>query len=126
MKTFGEYLRELRTKSEKGITQEMLAKAIGRSKMLISSFENGKNSPPQDELLDKIIDFLKLSAEEANNLRLLASKERNEIPKDISDYFYYHPTVYKALQIAEELNTDETFWEELIHNLEDSYNEENS
>ena len=35
------------------MTQEQLAKAIGRSKMTVSQFEKGKNAPPQGELLEK-------------------------------------------------------------------------
>ena len=51
--TFGEYLRYLRLSRSPVMTQEMLAKAIGRGKMTISQFEQGKNSPPQGELLSR-------------------------------------------------------------------------
>lgn len=68
-KIFGEYLRSLRKSQNPPMTQEQLAKAIGRSKMTVSQFEKGKNAPPQGELLEKIISTLTLTTEQENRLR---------------------------------------------------------
>ena len=67
--TFGEYLRSLRKNQIPPMTQEQLAKAIGRSKMTVSQFEKGKNAPPQGGLLESIISALTLSAEQESRLR---------------------------------------------------------
>ena len=68
-KIFGEYLRSLRKSQNPPMTQEQLAKAIGRSKMTVSQFEKGKNAPPQGELLEKIISTLTLTTEQENRNR---------------------------------------------------------
>lgn len=95
---FGEYLRTLRI--EKGLSQEKLALAIDRKKMLISDIENGRNRPPQGETLNRIIQSLMLSQSEEQRLRFLAAKERNNVPNDIIDYFFSDPYIYDALRIA--------------------------
>ena len=43
MEKFSERLKELRT--EKGITQDMLAQATGLSQSALANWENGKRSP---------------------------------------------------------------------------------
>ena len=96
--TFGDYLRALRT--EKGFSQEKLALGIRRKKMTISDIENGRNNPPQGEVLERIIQCLMLSEPEAQSLRFLAAKERNLIPNDVVDYFFSDPYICDALRIA--------------------------
>lgn len=95
---FGDYLRHLRMSRSPAITQEALAKKIGRGKMTISQFEQGKNSPPQGELLLKLITALSLSAEEEMKLIFLSAKTRKEIPVDIEDYFFANPEIYAAIR----------------------------
>lgn len=96
--TFGEYLRYLRLSRSPAMTQEMLAKAIGRGKMTISQFEQGKNSPPQGELLSKIVSALSLSSEEEAKLIFLSAKSRKDIPADIEEYFFSNPAIYAAIR----------------------------
>lgn len=116
--TFGEYLRFLRQHHDPPLTQEQLAEKIGRSKMLISSFENGKNAPPQEELLLQIIHCVCSSTDECNQLRFLACFERKIVPGDLSDYFFSHPSICSVLRIAERQKLDDTFWERLKSYLE--------
>ena len=96
--TFGDYLRYLRMSRSPIITQEALAKKIGRGKMTISQFEQGKNSPPQGELLLKLVSALSLSSEEETKLIFLSAKTRKEIPVDIEDYFFANPEIYAAIR----------------------------
>lgn len=96
--TFGEYLRYLRLSRSPVMTQEMLAKAIGRGKMTISQFEQGKNSPPQGELLSKIVAALSLTPEEETKLIFLSAKSRKDIPVDIEEYFFSNPAIYAAIK----------------------------
>ncbi len=80
------------------MTQEDLAKAIGRGKMTISQFEQGKNSPPQGALLAKIVSALELSYEEEAKLMFLSAKTRREIPLDIEEYFFSNPAIYDTIR----------------------------
>ena len=96
--TFGEYLRYLRLSRSPVMTQEVLAKAIGRGKMTISQFEQGKNSPPQGELLSKIISALSLTPDEETKLIFLSAKSRKDIPIDIEEYFFSNPAIYAAIR----------------------------
>lgn len=99
-KTFGEYLRKLRKGRQ--LSQEKLASDVHRKKMTISDIEQGKNYPPQGELLEMIIYAMRLSASEAQDLRFLAAKERNQIPGDVLDYFFSDPSICDALRVAKE------------------------
>lgn len=96
--SFGDYLRFLRQTRSPIMTQEVLAKAIGRGKMTISQFEQGKNLPPQGELLAQIVSALKLSPEEETKLIFLSAKSRKGMPFDIEEYFFSNPAIYIAIR----------------------------
>lgn len=78
---FGEFLRGKR--KEHGKTQESIAKAIGKKKMLISGMETGKNNPPQGEALENMMDALGLDDNEKIEFRTKAAFERDTLPNDI-------------------------------------------
>ena len=111
--TFGSYLRDLRKAKNPPMTQEMIAKKIGRQKMTISQFEQGKNAPPQGDLLDKIILALALSSEEEQKLRYLAAVSRNAVPSDISDYFFSNPAICDVIRTAKQNGYSNTDWEKI-------------
>lgn len=115
--TFGEYLRSLRKKQNPPMTQEQLAKAIGRSKMTVSQFENGKNAPPQGELLENIIATLTITEEQESRLRFLSSESRRTIPGDIEAYFFNNPSICKAIRAAQAISKGDSFWDELSERL---------
>lgn len=109
---FGIYLKSLRLSRSPQMTQESLAEAVGRSKMTISQFENGKNSPPQGELLNKIIAALDLSENEREKIVFLAAKSRKTMPQDIEDYFFENPAICSAIRAA--MNSKEKVdWENI-------------
>jgi len=110
-KSFGEYLKELRNLHVPSMTQEALALAIGRTKMTISQIENGKNAPPQGELLDKIISALNINSDQENTLRFLAAEQRKQVPGDIEEYFFCNPCVCKAIRAAKKANLSNSDWE---------------
>lgn len=112
--SFGTFLRELRNTRSPSMTQEELANAIGRSKMTISQFENGKNAPPQGELLDKIIIALKITDDEENTLRFLSAEYRKKVPGDIEEYFFNNPSVCKAIRMAQKVNFCDSDWEKIV------------
>lgn len=111
---FGIYLRKLRSTRQPPVTQETLAVAVGRNKMTISQFEQGKNAPPRGELLDKIIRALKLSEDEEKQLRFLAAEQRKTVPGDIEEYFFRNPIICKAIRAAQKNNAGDAEWEKII------------
>lgn len=115
--SFGEYLRSLRKGQNPPMTQEHLAKAIGRSKMTVSQFEKGKNAPPQGDLLESIISALTLTAEQESRLRFLSSESRRTVPSDIESYFFENPSICKAIRAAKASSADNAFWDKLSERL---------
>ena len=95
--SFGSYLKKLRLAHNPSVTQEELAASIHRGKMTISLFEQGKNAPPQGELLEQIIVALSLNDDDASKLRLLSAAERFSLPNDIAEYFFSNPEIYHAI-----------------------------
>ena len=112
--SFGTYLRELRQSRNPRMTQEGLASAIGRSKMTVSQFEQGKNAPPQGALLDSIIAALSLSDDESRKLRFFAAFSRKGVPNDIEDYFFDNPSIYEAILTAKRESITDLDWRQVI------------
>jgi len=110
--TFGKYLKSLRLCHNPAMTQEDLATAIGRSKMTVSQFESGKNSPPQGDLLNKIIEALNLDEKESAQLIFLAAKSRKSMPQDIEEYFFNNPAICSAIRAAMN-NNNEGDWNQI-------------
>jgi len=94
---FGEYFKSLR-KSKK-YTQEAVAEKIGKSKMLVSGIETGRNGAFLDEDLEIISSLFELNSEEKRKLFLEASKTRERIPVHILNYMNDHDEVYYILDI---------------------------
>ena len=111
--SFGAYLRMLRLSRTPAITQEALAKAVGRSKMTISQFEQEKNAPPQGVLLDSFIIALSLTDEEEGMFRFLAAESRCTMPEDVQEYFFENPAIYDAIRAAKKSGIAEATWNEI-------------
>ena len=118
--SFGTFLRSLRKAQDPPMTQEMLARAVGRNKMTISQFELGKNAPPQGELLNKIVAALVLNPEEEHRLRYLAALSRNSVPSDIADYFFNNPSICEVIRTAKDSGFSEDDWKRIISSLLES------
>lgn len=78
---FGNFLREKRKEHEK--TQEYIAQAMGKKKMLVSGMETGKNNPPQGEDLEKMMEALGLDDNEKIEFRTKAAFQRDTLPDEI-------------------------------------------
>lgn len=118
--TFGSYLRSIRLSRKPSITQESLANAVGRSKMTISQFEQGKNAPPQGALLDSFICALSLSDEEEGMFRFLAAESRSTIPEDVQQYFFDNPAIYDAIRAAMKNQVEEAAWKDIAARFKES------
>ncbi|MDE6727562.1 MAG: helix-turn-helix domain-containing protein [Oscillospiraceae bacterium] len=111
---FGEFLRQLRLNHSPAVTQAELASSISRGKMMVSLIEQGKNAPPQGELLEQIIRTLSLDEKDAVKLRFLAASERGSIPNDIVEYFYSNPNIYQAILVGMKFERTDSDWYEII------------
>lgn len=107
---FGEYLRQLRKSQVPMMTQGNLGKKVGRTAMLINLIENGRNDPPQGELLNSIINAMELRDEEATKLLDLAALSRGTIPADILTYFRSHENLRKTIRSAIKHSVSDEDW----------------
>ena len=80
MTPFGERLRELRRR--KGVTQKQMAQAIGVSSAYLSALEHGRRGIPTWPLLQKIIGYLNVIWDEADELQMLAAQSRGRVVVD--------------------------------------------
>lgn len=85
---FGEYFQKLRKAKYK--TQEEIAAAIGKSKMLISGVETGRNHSFAETDIEKICEALELTDSEKKELLFQAAKARGILPSSINDYLFEH------------------------------------
>jgi len=97
---FGEYLRQLRKSQVPKMTQADLGEKVGRTAMLINLIENGRNDPPQGDLLNNIINAMELNDEEITKLLDLAALSRGAVPADILPYFSSHENLRKTIRSA--------------------------
>lgn len=70
MTPFGEHLRKLR--DERGVTQKDMAQAIGISPAYLSALEHGKRGQPSWPMQQRIVGFLNIIWDEAEELQRLA------------------------------------------------------
>ncbi len=107
---FGNYLRQLRTSQVPKMTQGNLGQKVGRTAMLINLIENGRNDPPQGELLDNIIHAMELRDEEVTKLLDLAALSRGTVPADILSYFRSHENLRKTIRSAIQQRVSDEDW----------------
>lgn len=107
---FGEYLRQLRKSQVPKMTQADLGEKVGRTAMLINLIENGRNDPPQGELLNNIINAMELNDEEITKLLDLAALSRGAVPADILPYFSSHENLRKTIRSAMKQKIPDEDW----------------
>lgn len=78
---FGNYLCELR--KSHNMTQRELANYIKKTDMFISGMETGKNGPPKEKDLLKIVEALELDPEETWRLKCKAAFSRGTLPDNL-------------------------------------------
>ena len=120
---FGEYFKTLRR--SKGFTQEQIASCIGKSKMLVSGVETGRNDAFLDDDLERIADFLKLSEEEESTLFFEATKARSRLPAHILEYMSRYGEIYGLLELLAKENMGEKDIKELKQFVEEMKNAKN-
>lgn len=118
--SFGTYFKKLR--KAKGITQESVAVAIGKSKMLVSGVESGKNGAFIEADLWKISKCLSLNEEEKSALFAQASIARKCFPDYMMKYIAKHDDVYRLLEMISEYNLDTNHIKEIQRYVEETHN----
>ena len=83
MTPFGEHLRKLR--KERGVTQKDMAQAIGISPAYLSALEHGKRGQPSWPMQQRIVGFLNIIWDEAEELQRLAQLSDPKVSINTSD-----------------------------------------
>ncbi|WP_062209220.1 helix-turn-helix domain-containing protein [Aureimonas sp. AU12] len=80
MTPFGQRLRELRR--ERGVTQSQMAQALGVSSAYLSALEHGRRGRPTWDLLQRILGYLNVIWDEAEELQRLAELSHPKVTVD--------------------------------------------
>lgn len=112
--SFGSYLRSVRT--AKGVSIRTLAKEVQRTPTYLSDIENGFNRPPDQKLLDEIVEALHLAEEPEKVHRLydLAAAGRGDIPADIKTYLFENPDTITAIRKLRNMSNGNTIHKQIV------------
>ena len=115
-KSFGSFIRDLRTKH--GYGQRELAKKIGIAASYLNDIEKEKRSAPKQLVIKKISTLLKTDIDYLNDLAGISKKE---VAPDISEFIAENPQIVSLVRSIKNnsLNNDQ------IIDLENSINKEN-
>ena len=108
---FGPYLRALR--QARGISMRQMASRVHKTPTYISDIENRNNRPPEKELLDLMINELRLdnySPSIKNKLYDLAAKERHDVSADIAEYIMSDEKIRNAIRNVQKRPDAEKIW----------------
>lgn len=123
--SFGNYLRIIR--QEKGVSIRQLAKEVHKTPTYLSDIENGNNKPPEKELLEVIIQKLKLDdfPNVKNALFDLAAKDRNDIPADVKEHMLNNRLLFDLIRKIKACSNenDVIMCIQNLLNEQESYNE---
>lgn len=109
---FGDYFKNLR--KSKDITQKQIADALGKSTMLISGIETGKNGPFTESDLESVANVLSLSEEEKRQLYIEVAKEKGTLPAHLLEYVMSHDEVFCLLEILAQKKLEGTSLTEIV------------
>lgn len=113
--TFGEYIKEKR--QNKSITLRAFADLVGIAPAYMSDIEKSKRNAPTQEILERMVEVLKLSNEEANELYDLAASSKDSIAQDLREYVSDNQSVRVALRKAKDLNLGDDEWIKIIEKM---------
>ena len=113
--TFGAFLKTRR--KEREITVRLMAELVGIAVGSYCDIESNRNYPPAKEILEKMIEVLKLPEAGQQIFYDLAGKARSAAPPDLPEYINENQVVRFALRMAKEKASDED-WRRFINDLE--------
>jgi transcriptional regulator with XRE-family HTH domain len=123
--TFGQYV-EMKRK-EKKINLRKLAELLDNmAPAYLSDIEKGHRYPPDKDKIEKIIEVLQLTQEEANTLYDLAAlAKKHSVSPDLPEYIMGNETLRAALRKARDINAGDEEWKKVIEMLEAKEKESN-
>ena len=93
---FGEYLEEKR--KSRNYTIRLFARRVNISYTYLADVEKGRSKAFKLEILNKIIEILKLDEEETDMLYDLAGKSRDTIAPDVEEYLKENKEIIKEIR----------------------------
>jgi len=112
---FGAFITAKRKELE--ITSLHMAEIAGISPGYYNDIEKGRRSPPDREILEKILAALRLTDEGRVLFYDLAGKARSGVSPDLPDYIMENEVVRVALRVAKEKASADD-WKQFINKLE--------
>jgi transcriptional regulator with XRE-family HTH domain len=121
---FGQYLdqkRRGRGIDGADIMLKDIAKVMDVTATYLSDIIKGRRNPPEMKLLEKIVEALRLNAQEREELLDLAGRERSEAAPDLPEYIMDEklPHVRIALRRANSKNLGDDFWKRVVEEMGD-------
>jgi transcriptional regulator with XRE-family HTH domain len=120
---FGTYIdskRKGRGINGADVLQKDMALAMGVSNVYVTDMIKGRRYPPNISYLEKLIDILKLTPEEWEEMLDIAGREREEAAPDLPEYLMSEdiPHVRVALRRANDKHLGDDFWKTVVKRIE--------
>jgi transcriptional regulator with XRE-family HTH domain len=112
---FGQFLANKR--EERDVTLRELARKLGVSAPFLSDVEKNRCAPLTPERLDNVVNILKLSDAEKNEMYDMIAKQRNSVAPDLPEYIKGRDYVSMALRTARDLDAGEEEWLRFVEDL---------
>jgi transcriptional regulator with XRE-family HTH domain len=102
------------------VLQKDMALAMGVSNVYVTDMIKGRRYPPNISYLEKLIDILKLTPEEWEEMLDIAGRERDEAAPDLPEYLMSEnlPHVRVALRRANDKHLGDDFWKKVVKKIE--------
>lgn len=117
--TFGAFIRKKRVELDPYISLRKMAELLNISPVHMSNIETGRDAAPKKEVLDHLVQILKLDKREQEHLYDLAAESKNytAIPGDLPEYISTHEYAKIALRVAKDVDATDDEWIEFIEKL---------
>jgi transcriptional regulator with XRE-family HTH domain len=102
------------------VLQKDMALAMGVSNVYVTDMIKGRRYPPNISYLEKLVDILKLTPEEWEEMLDIAGREREEAAPDLPEYLMNEdiPHVRVALRRANDKHLRDDFWKKVVKKIE--------
>jgi len=117
---FGAFLKIKR--NEREIPIRLMAERVGIKPGYFNDIESGRRTPIELDLLDRIVETLRLSDEDRQTFFDLAGKAREAAPPDLTGYINNTQKARIALRVAKDKATDAD-WEQFTRYLNEKQEE---
>jgi hypothetical protein len=85
----------------------------------MSNIENDRNPAPKEDILERMIQLLRLDKQERELMYELAAKSKNytAVPGDLPEYISANELARVALRVAKDVDATDKEWTEFIEKL---------